>query len=357
MCIILLIGILALEGRFEGIQAKAAGAEGELYLVSPKNGSTVTNSKSTLCKWWNNYKKNEAYKISKKKAKYGTRPIVLKWKKSTGKGNYKVFLSRSLSFEHKKVYKVKENYLKLRNLHTNARYYWKVYKGDTVSKTRLFRTKDMARIMRVKGVKNVRDMGGYPTWDGKVVRQGLVYRSGELDRIKKSGKRTIRKRMKIKTELDLRAKWEGNAGKNTGLAKNYINISGHDYESIWQDRDGIRSIIRQMKVFAKKENYPVLIHCIYGRDRTGTLALVLNGLLGVGKKNLYRDYELTFFAQVKDKHYKKRMRSFDRTYRYLRRYKDKEEPLSYNIEVFLLDHGMTKEEINTIREIMLVSSC
>ena len=351
--LVLLLAGVSLLGGPGSVNTKAKA----VHLLSPRNGATVTNSNSTIRRWWNHYRKHKAYKISRKKAKYGTVPIILKWKKSgKKKGNYQVFLSRSITFDDNRVYRVKENYLKLRNLHCNARYYWKVVQGDTVSKTRLFRTKNMARIMRVKGVKNARDIGGYLTYNGKHVKQGRVYRSGELDKIKKSGKRTIRKRMKINTELDLRALGEGNAGKNTGLARNYINISGHSYESIWEKKSGTRSIIKQMKVFAKRENYPILIHCIHGRDRTGTLVLLLNGLLGVRKKDLYRDYELTFFSKVPDKHYKERMKSFDRTYRYLRRYKNNKKPFSYHVEAFLLDNGMTQEEINMIKEIMLVSS-
>ena len=189
--LVLLLAGVSLLGGPGSVNTKAKA----VHLLSPRNGATVTNSNSTIRRWWNHYRKHTAYKISRKKAKYGTVPIILKWKKSgKKKGNYQVFLSRSITFDDNRVYRVKENYLKLRNLHCNARYYWKVVQGDTVSKTRLFRTKNMARIMRVKGVKNARDIGGYLTYNGKHVKQGRVYRSGELDKIKKSGKRTIRKK-------------------------------------------------------------------------------------------------------------------------------------------------------------------
>ena len=114
-------------------------------------------------------------------------------------------------------------------------------------------------------------------------------------------------------------------------------------------------MVREMRVFANQANYPILFHCTYGRDRTGTLAFMINGLLGVSRKDLYRDFELTFLSgkSGSKKSGKKRMRRFDKVYRYMSRYKDSKKSLSYNIEAFLLDNGMKKQEINSIRAIML----
>ena len=43
---------------------------------------------------------------------------------------------------------------------------------------------------------------------------------------------------------------------------------------------------------------PVYFHCIWGADRTGAMAMLLNGLLGVGLDQLYKDYELTSFSKA-----------------------------------------------------------
>ena len=45
-----------------------------------------------------------------------------------------------------------------------------------------------------------------------------------------------------------------------------------------------------------KEDRPVYFHCAIGRDRTGTLAFLLEGLLGMSKSDIYKDYELTNFS-------------------------------------------------------------
>jgi len=209
--------------------------------------------------------------------------------------------------------------------------------------------------MKVGGVENIRDLGGYMTDSGRRTRQGLIYRSGNLNHVSKKGKKILRKSLKIRTDLDLRKKGEGGAGKKSPALTHYIHIHGKGYERMWQTRKGRKRIVKEIKVFANQRNYPILFHCTYGRDRTGTLAFMLNGLLGVSKKDLYRDFELTFLSgkSGSKKSGKRRMRRIDKVYRYMSRYKNSSKPLSYNIEAFLLDNGMKKSEIDRIRAIML----
>ena len=45
-----------------------------------------------------------------------------------------------------------------------------------------------------------------------------------------------------------------------------------------------------------RENKPVYFHCAAGRDRTGTLAVLLEGVLGVSESDMAKDYELTYFS-------------------------------------------------------------
>ena len=45
-----------------------------------------------------------------------------------------------------------------------------------------------------------------------------------------------------------------------------------------------------------KNDKPVYFHCAIGRDRTGTLAFLLEGVLGMSKSDIYKDYELTNFS-------------------------------------------------------------
>ena len=49
-------------------------------------------------------------------------------------------------------------------------------------------------------------------------------------------------------------------------------------------------------LLADNAHYPIIWHCQAGADRTGVMTYLLNGLLGVSKENLLRDYLLTNFA-------------------------------------------------------------
>ena len=47
-----------------------------------------------------------------------------------------------------------------------------------------------------------------------------------------------------------------------------------------------------------KNNKPVHFHCSLGRDRTGTLDIILLGVLGVREGIIAKEYELTYFAPI-----------------------------------------------------------
>ena len=49
------------------------------------------------------------------------------------------------------------------------------------------------------------------------------------------------------------------------------------------------------------DNYSLLFHCRIGADRTGTLAYILEGLLGAPTEERYRDYELTVFFGLRER--------------------------------------------------------
>ena len=331
-----------------------------IQLLSPKKGKGVGISNKKVQKWWDHYKKNKARKMANGKERTRPDPVVLKWGSSMKKGtSYRVLVSLKEDFSHPLVYNTKEKSKKIYRLRRNTTYYWKVTAasgtGTVTSPVYSFYTKDCARTMKVGGVDNIRDLGGYMTEFGTRIRQGKVYRSANLNKTTKKGKRVLVNLLKIRTDLDLRRKGEGGAGKKSPVLKNYIHIHGKGYEKMWKTQKGKKTIVKEMKVFADESNYPVLFHCTYGRDRTGTLAFMLNGLLGVSKKDLYRDFELTFLSgkSGSKESGKKRMKRFDKVYKYMSGYRDRTKPLSYNIEAFLLDNGMQKDEIDTIRTIML----
>ena len=330
----------------------------EITLKSPSKSEVVNITNENVMFWWDEYEKYSSAENFELEELTTPSPVKLKWKGKKGY-TYKVSLSVSPKFRDKAVYKTKKNSVKLYNLLRSTRYYWKVTgkegKKTIISKTRSFRTKDIARVIGASCVYNARDIGGYPTADGGRTLQGRVYRSAELDDIDGEGIKTLKKKLKIKTDLDLRQEGEGTAGTRSPVFDNYIHNKGTSYLKIFENDDSRVRFVNALRVFADSRNYPILVHCVYGRDRTGTLVFVLNGLLGVSRKNLYRDYELSFLTCKGSTKARKYIEQFDALYKTMRSYMDKNESLSDNIRCYLLDSGMTEEEIESIKSNLLKS--
>ena len=107
---------------------------------------------------------------------------------------------------------------------------------------------------------------------------------------------------------------------------------------------------KNFRVFCDPENYPVYFHCIAGADRTGSLAVVLEAVLGVPEKEIELDYERTFYPY-------QRKGDFWKTYQALKKgimkYGEKGDTLQKRVELYLKDCGITQAEIEKFRSIML----
>ncbi len=214
--------------------------------------------------------------------------------------------------------------------------------------------------MYVDGVTNVRDLGGWSIGNGKRVKQGLIYRCGRLNenktetpvaKITEKGIETMRTQMKIKSEMDLRKTSNNEIGGLTasllGDDVNYFSCPmGYDYNMLTTNTDVVRRIFSD--ILSKEENYPLIFHCSIGTDRTGMIAFLINGLLGVDINDLYRDYLFSNFGDI----------GGDRdiigiTFNYIATIQTtKGKTLSEKIENYLLSIGVQQSEINSIRTIL-----
>ena len=288
------------------------------------------------------------------------------------------------------------------NLMPGRRYWWRVWgatrcpewtcgsaigpRGCACGKTRpapasevwSFTTADAApRWIALEGrVENVRDLGGWRTTDGRRIRRGLAFRGQALNDDSVNGEAAGRNRLTaedvryltetlgVKTDLDLRTQSEiaDMKGSPLGPSVRFVHNSSLAYKEIFIP-EGKEAMARNVRLFCDRANLPVFFHCIGGADRTGSLAYVLNGVCGVGKEDLERDWESTFYPDVpevlenasgvpfSDSTYWRSSRHFDEGFA-----KYPGATLKDRIEAYLVDCGVMKEEIEKLRSVLVEES-
>ncbi|MBR6502056.1 MAG: tyrosine-protein phosphatase [Clostridia bacterium] len=263
-------------------------------------------------------------------------------------------------------------------------YYWKVYGASKESPRgggKIKIVNQPVRWIEIDGVPNVRDMGGWTTESGKTIKYGKIYRGSRFDDITDKGIATLKK-LGIKTDIDIRstASWDSHGpGENTGLDYYFIN-TGASYDAIFRG-DGtpseeVRANYPQIfAMLADESYYPIYLHCNFGNDRTGTIAYIMNGLLGVNYEDLTRDYEITSYAFTHDRRWRGngyggtfgpndliqnnisnsevdgRWGVLNKTFMESKYCTDGK--LSTAIEAFLLDAGVQQKHIDAYKKIML----
>ena len=185
---------------------------------------------------------------------------------------------------------------KMENPLRNQHYYWQVTAhtraGEKIKSNVFdFISGDYSRTIDVGGVSNTRDIGGVTTKYG-TFQQGLVYRSARLDDIDQNGKNTLNK-LHVKTDLDIRN--EGEGAKNPANLSNYYLRTIQPYFQALNDNKRTETI-ECMRIFTDQNNYPLDYHCSVGRDRTGTLTILLLGLFGASEDYIYHEYYNSNYA-------------------------------------------------------------
>lgn len=260
-------------------------------------------------------------------------PVSLSWK-ATGIKKFKVKIAENQGMSNPSfVYETTEKKLDFYNGKLYQYYWWTVsdLEEKVVSTPMCFKVISgvaAPRNLRVEGVENFRDIGGWGVKDDTAgtytrrMKQGLLYRSGRFNEDKanpvnitatEAGIKEAKENLGIKTEIDLRRSSNNEIGSLTssalGEGVNYYNlpmyfggkniltfkepVSGDDYQY-----DNPAMIKRFFEILADKNNYPVVFHCSIGKDRTGCLAYLVEGLLNFDQELMYRDYMFTNFANA-----------------------------------------------------------
>lgn len=154
---------------------------------------------------------------------------------------------------------------------------------------------DALRWLNTPQAKNVRDLGGWAC-DGGTVRYGLLIRGGEVT---SADRDVLVSEGGVRHDLNLRGAEEANRttsplGNDVWFycPTNFVWYSLAD-KATWKE-------IINYVIEAVTHNEPVYFHCATGADRTGTVACLLEALLGMSRSDIDKDYELTCFSTGTD---------------------------------------------------------
>ncbi len=165
---------------------------------------------------------------------------------------------------------------------------------------------------------NVRDLGGIPTADGSVVAAGRLFRADGVHRLAGDDLEVARG-LGLRTVLDLRTR--GEVESRGTFPAGDLRVAWHHLPLItrqWSEDSfertdsvveflseryvamldsGGASIARAVELVAT--GTPALFHCAAGKDRTGVLAAVLLGLVGVADEDIAADYHASAGAMAR----------------------------------------------------------
>lgn len=327
-------------------------------LLSPKQKSFLEMPRPERIAFFADREKRQ------KMVSYGSFPktVTLCWNPSGKNCIYTVTVSEKPDMSEAVCAMTTATSLRLGNLKIAQCYYWCVSDGKGISETASFQTEDVApRLLKISGIPNARDLGGRKTLDGRRVRQGMIYRNAGLNdnasgdkpgkvRFTAQSKAYFVEDLGIKTDLDLRSEKEcaGMTASPAGNKVKWCHISSSQYQYMQGDF-GRRAFQRDFRLFLDEKNYPVDFHCIAGQDRTGALAFILNGLLGVPEEELYLDWETTGFWNPSTRFSHARL--FDHLVAGFQKYEGNS--INEKIEKYVLDNGFSPEDIEKFRSIML----
>jgi protein-tyrosine phosphatase len=167
------------------------------------------------------------------------------------------------------------------------------------------------RRIRMAGPLNFRDLGGYPTCTGETVRWRRAFRSDSLGSMTEEDAGRLTGELGVRTVIDLRTRAEIDRTSPVTLRGGpwryhhmplidetgnldpvfFPGVALHDLYWWLLRRAGPR-IAAVLEVLASSTE-PAVFFCAAGKDRTGLVAALLLGMLGVNDGDIARDYALT----------------------------------------------------------------
>ncbi|QRF85293.1 tyrosine-protein phosphatase [Bacillus altitudinis] len=195
-------------------------------------------------------------------------------------------------------------------------FFIKAYDGEKRIE-RIFTSMNQHNIQFSK-LANFREVGGLQTTDQMVIKQGMIYRSADLSRLTKQDILTF-STLGIQTICDLRTSSERKShppkimehdkivhipmqpdsmmpSKWTmfrmliaeGKSLSFTPIMKEVYQSMLYERK--KEIQQLFTLLSDEKNYPLMLHCTSGKDRTGFLSALIQLAAGVPVHNVLSEY-------------------------------------------------------------------
>ena len=173
------------------------------------------------------------------------------------------------------------------------------------------------------GAFNFRDVGGYPTSDGRRVRTRMVYRSDNMRDLTDADVALVAS-LGLKVVHDFRLDHERDEypsrlpspapevmllsvgdlpGQGVSMVELVVKMLRGEAEmapaSFWEDHYvtlldiAQPNMVKLMESLAGEDRLPALFHCAGGKDRTGLAATLLLSILGVPQELIVDDFLLT----------------------------------------------------------------
>jgi protein-tyrosine phosphatase len=164
---------------------------------------------------------------------------------------------------------------------------------------------------------NFRDLGGYLTSDGRRTRWRVLFRADGLSQLSDADLEVLAD-LGVRNVIDLRTALEVETRGRfpSGGAARYHHLPltetlpGAEDVPQWEDTGfvarryvsmldkGAPSVATALELLADPVNLPAVFHCTVGKDRTGVLAALVLGFLGVADQVIVEDYVLSAAAMV-----------------------------------------------------------
>lgn len=165
------------------------------------------------------------------------------------------------------------------------------------------------RSVELGGIYNMRDLGGFPGLNGRMVKTEMLYRASSLHRLDDE---QAWGDFDAKCVIDLRYDRERDAFPLPAFITDYLHApilpdhwkSDEEARKLPADQylvavyhemlelggDAVRTILDAL---AFGDTYPAVFFCMAGKDRTGVVAAIVLDLLGVSESDIADDFALS----------------------------------------------------------------